>query len=115
MKKGRAGTGNIRPERADLSSPILTVDVAHPPQSANNVEEELNNAVRQTRASTSVRILKIIHGYGSSGKGGVTREVVRNWAFRNRHMFRMIVEGEQFNLYDGSTQELWKEIGVSGR
>ncbi len=92
-------------------SPILTIDVAHPPRKPDAVEEELLNAWSRVRNSSSLRILKIIHGHGSSGKGGSTKETVRNWAFRNTTRFRAVIEGEQYSLYNAATQELRKEVG----
>jgi hypothetical protein len=81
-------------------SPELVIDVAHPPRSAEVVEETLDEAVRHVRASNDLRVIKVIHGYGSSGKGGTTREVVRNWAFRHRKQLAGIINGEEhsFNL-----------------
>jgi len=94
-----------------MSLPLHTIDVAHPPRSAEQVEAELVDAWTQVRNSNSLRVLKIVHGYGSSGKGGSTREVVRNWAYRNRGKFRLILEGEIYSLANRDVQELRKEIG----
>src|SRR5512140_1370607 len=94
-----------------MPSPILTIDVAHPPRHADEVEREIVSAVARVSGSSSLRLLKIVHGYGSSGKGGVSREVVRRWAFRHRHKFRGIVAGERYSLFEGDVQELRKEIG----
>lgn len=90
---------------------VLVCDVAHPSRSADQVEQELLNAWGQVRNSSSLRILKVVHGYGSSGKGGSTKETVRNWVFRNRMKFKSVIEGENFNLYHAATQDLIKEVG----
>ncbi|MBI4535196.1 MAG: hypothetical protein HY708_02885 [Ignavibacteriae bacterium] len=92
-------------------SPILKIDVAHPPQHPDEVEAQLLDAWLQVKNSAGLRLLKVVHGHGSSGKGGSTRDVVRNWAFRNRTKFRTILEGEQYSLHDASTQEIRKTIG----
>jgi hypothetical protein len=94
-----------------MSAPLYTIDVAHPPRNAEEVEAELVAAWSEVRNSAAVRILKVIHGYGSGGKGGSTKEVVRNWAFRNRGKFRMIIEGERYSLGLPEVQELRKELG----
>jgi hypothetical protein len=94
-----------------MHSPILTIDAAHPPRHPDEVEEDLLHAWSQVRNSSALRVLKIVHGYGSSGKGGRTKEVVRNWAFRNRAKFRNIIDGENYNLFDSGTQKMRAEIG----
>jgi hypothetical protein len=95
-----------------MSIPILTIDVAHPSRHPDAVEDELLRAWSQVRNSPTLRVLKIIHGYGSSGKGGSTKDIVRNWAFRNRNKFREIVDGESYSLYNAATQEMRKEVGA---
>lgn len=92
-------------------TPLHTIDVAHPARPAASVEQDVAAAWQHVRGSKGLRVLKIIHGYGSSGKGGATREVVRNWAFVHRKHFRSIIEGERYSLYDPDTQELRRTVG----
>jgi len=94
------------------SSPIHTVDVAHPPLPAAETEAILLQSWSEVRNSPTLRLMKIIHGYGSSGKGGSTREVVRLWGFRNRKKFRDIIDGESYNPYHAQVQEIRKELGL---
>jgi len=93
-------------------SPILTIDVAHPPRSPQVVEEELLDACSEVRRVPTLRLLKIIHGYGGAGRGSKTKEVVRNWLFRNKQRFNSVIEGERYNLSDPETQELRKVLGT---
>jgi hypothetical protein len=93
------------------ASVVLTIDVAHPPRPAEVVEETLIESWSQVRNSASERLLKIIHGYGSSGIGGTTKELVTNWVFRRRDKFRAVISGESYDLYNPTVQELRKEIG----
>jgi hypothetical protein len=95
-----------------MSSPLLVVDVAHPPMPPHIVEEQLLAAWSRARNTPSVRVLKIIHGYGSSGKGGSTGVVVRNWVHGQRSRFRAVIPGESYTLFDATTQSLRKEIGT---
>jgi hypothetical protein len=95
-----------------MNSPLLVVDVAHPPRPPNIVEEQLLDAWSSARNTPSVRILKIIHGHGSSGKGGSTRVVVRNWAHEQRARFRAVIPGEAYTLFDAATQSLRQEVGM---
>jgi hypothetical protein len=95
-----------------MSSLFFVIDVAHPPRTAEAVESELVEAWSRVRNSPALRGLKIIHGYGSKGKGGSTRETVRNWAFRNRSKFRAVIEGERFSLFEPEVQALSREFEV---
>jgi hypothetical protein len=90
---------------------LLTVDVAHPPRHPDVVEAELDDAAARVRRSAAHRVLKIVHGYGASGRGGSTRDVVRNWAFRRRATFRSVIEGENYALEQAPTAELRLELG----
>lgn len=94
-----------------MPSVLHVIDVAHPPRDADVVEKELLEGWSHVRNYSGLRILKIIHGYGSTGKGGVTREYVRNWAFKNRKRFLSIVPGENYDLFNPLVQELRKEVG----
>ena len=91
---------------------LLTVDVAHPPRHPDVVETELDRAADLVRSSASYRVMKIVHGYGSSGRGGSTREVARNWAYRRRRGFRSVIEGETYALDDAATCELRLTVGA---
>ena len=52
-------------------------------------------------------VLKIIHGYGSSGKGGKIRVEARNYLTRqqSRHVIRGFITGETFSIFDAETQK----------
>ncbi len=63
------------------------------------------------RNSPSLRIMKIIHGRGSKGGSAMTKDLVRNWAFRHRDTFRMGIEGEHYSVHEPGTQQLRREVG----
>lgn len=94
-----------------MNGPLQTVDVGHPPRPPHKVEAELLEAWREARNDPKIHVLKIIHGHGSRGYGGSTREVVRNWLFANRSRFRAIINGEDYALGDPATTELRREVG----
>jgi len=94
-----------------MNPAIHILDVAHPPRPADVVEQELLEAFGCVRNSTTLRAIKVVHGYGSTGKGGVTRETVRNWAFRQRQRVRAVIEGERYAALEGSTETMIREIG----
>jgi hypothetical protein len=85
---------------------ILTIDVAHPPRRPDHVEHELEEALSQAHKSSSVRILKIIHG-----QSGTTKQVARNWVYNKRTRLRGIIYGENYTIFDKLTQEMREEVG----
>lgn len=93
-------------------SPVYIIDVAHPSRHPDRVEEDLVHAWSHVRNSSTLRVLKIVHGYGSRGQGGSTRESVRNWVFRNRLKFRDAIDGEDYTLHNAATAGLRKELGA---
>lgn len=95
-----------------MASPLLTLDVAHPPRHPDQVEQELLDAWQRVRNSPGLYVLKVIHGHGSSGKGGSTRETVRNWAFRQRKRFVAVIPGEEYSLFHDETARMRKEVGA---
>jgi hypothetical protein len=70
------------------------------------------DAWQKIRNSRDLRVLKIIHGHGSTGKGGATREVVRNWTFRQRGKFVAVIPGEEYTLFDDDAARMRKDIGA---
>lgn len=55
-----------------------------------------------------IKVLKIIHGYGSSGVGGEIRRALPNWAKRSikKKLFKDFIRGEQWL----SDQERMKKV-----
>jgi hypothetical protein len=90
---------------------FFVIDVGHPPRPPQQVEDELAAALAKVRNSSTLRVIKVIHGYGSHGRGGSTQEMVRNWAFQFRRRLRAVINGEDYNIFDGDTQELRQECG----
>ncbi len=93
---------------------LHTIDVAHPPMRPDQVEAALHDALGIVRNTSTLRVLKIVHGHGSTGKGGSTKEVVRNWLFRQRSRVRGVIHGETYDVFDPSTQEMRREVGSFG-
>ncbi|KAA3618946.1 MAG: hypothetical protein DWQ05_06155 [Calditrichaeota bacterium] len=90
---------------------IYTIDTAHPPRHPELVEEALLETWMRVRNHSVLRVIKVIHGHGSSGIGGSTKETVLNWAYQHRGRFKNIIPGEQFSLFDATTQEMIAECG----
>lgn len=85
---------------------VLTIDVAHPPRKPNEVESQLEEALSKVCSSTTLRILKVIHG-----RSGNTKIITRNWAYTNRRRLRGIIYGENYTIFDKLTQKMREEIG----
>jgi hypothetical protein len=67
----------------------------------------LRDALRQT-SSDKVPTLKLIHGYGSSGKGGALRDAIRA-SLRRRIRERAIssmIPGEKWSIFDEVSQSV---------
>jgi hypothetical protein len=72
---------------------------------------ELLETLRELQNLPSPAVVKIVHGYGSSGRGGSTREIVRNWLFRQRGRLLAVIEGEHYSLLDPETVRLRDATG----
>ncbi|MDZ7344205.1 MAG: hypothetical protein ONA90_06785, partial [candidate division KSB1 bacterium] len=53
----------------------------------------------------------VIQGYGSHGRGGSTKETVRNWAYQFRRRFRAVIAGEEYGIFDSDTQAMRQQCG----
>jgi len=96
---------------AELVNYLLTLDVAHPARPPAHVETELHEALMRVRSGKPWRAIKVVHGYGSHGRGGATRDTVRDWAFRLRRHFRAVINGEDYDIFHDDTQEMRSECG----
>ncbi len=88
-----------------------TVDIAHPPLSSATAEDVLDDESNQIRYSQKWRVLKVVHGHGTSERRSLLKEVVHNWAYRNRTHIRAIIPGEEYHLFNPLTQEMRKSCG----
>ena len=91
----------------DLKSDMPTVEVAR---------SRLNAAITDAKKS-GVAVLKVIHGYGSSGVGGALRDAVRASLRRRRKdgLVREIIHGEKWDVFDERTRKLLDEHPDLGR
>jgi hypothetical protein len=90
---------------------IYTVDIAHPPLTAQQAEEALDEALRTIRPHAQERVLKIIHGKGSNERPAVLKEVALNWAYRQRGRLRAVIPGNEYDLFHANALALRKECG----
>jgi hypothetical protein len=90
---------------------IRTIDIAHPPLSSKTAEEVLDHEVSQIRFSQQWRVLKVIHGHGTNEQPALLKQVVYNWAYRNRMRLLAVLPGEEYNILHATTQEMRKQCG----
>ncbi len=93
---------------------FITVDVAHPPMSSEAAERRLEEMLRAASLSGGPRVIRVIHGYGSGGKGGALKTAVRNWAYRRKGKLALVVPGEEYSPFDRDVQDFLKETGDVG-
>lgn len=69
--------------------------------------QQLASALARAKKD-GVTILKVIHGYGSTGTGGILRPVVRNFLRQQKEagMIALFVNGESFSSFDARSKQL---------
>jgi hypothetical protein len=76
-----------------------------------NLEYGMSTADDAIKRYGKNQCLVIIHGYGSSGKGGVIRQKARQWLnaqVRNGKIKRC-VNGEDFGIFSNDTREMYSK------
>ena len=82
---------------------IINLELTLP--AVRDVPERISRELREARRH-KIRVMKLIHGYGSSGKGGKLRLAVRRELTRaqERRQIACFIPGEQFSIFDTDTQ-----------
>ncbi|MGI6084498.1 MAG: Smr/MutS family protein [Acetivibrionales bacterium] len=77
---------------------IINIEEGRP--TADVAIKKLSSEIVRVKAQ-GARVVKIIHGYGSSGVGGVLKKVVRRELERmiKRGVIRLYVPGESFEIF----------------
>ena len=93
-----------------------TIEVVNIKGDRPTVEEarrRLLDAIRDARAR-GVSVLKVIHGYGSSGAGGHLRSALRKSLARRRKegLVREIIFGEAWSAFDERTRSCLEQFPV---
>lgn len=80
---------------------------------AQTALSQLALELRRTR-SMGYTALKIIHGYGSSGKGGKIRVQARSRLERMKEAgeIRGYIPGEEFSIFNSDTLEAFRRCGA---
>lgn len=66
------------------------------------------NTILTTQRAMRTKAIKIIHGYGSSGKGGKLRVELRRYldGCQRKGQIRGYVRGEEFSIFNEGTRKL---------
>jgi len=93
-----------------MSGSVRTLDI----ELGRPTREEALRRLTEGLASAQkggVRVLKVIHGYGSTGQGGVLRFAVRNFLrqAKEKGEIKLFVNGEDFKTSDERAWELVKK------
>ena len=64
--------------------------------------------ILSTQRALRTRVIKLIHGYGSTGKGGKIRSEVRRYLddCRRKGTIKGYVKGEEFSIFSEETRAL---------
>jgi len=90
-------------------SGVVTIDVAHPPMSADDAEAALDDLLRKSILGDRTHVIRVIHGFGSGGRGGSLKNAVRNWAYRRREKIGMVIPGEEYSPFMSEIQDFLKD------
>ena len=92
---------------APRRSGLRTVNLEEGMPSAEEAVQRLRIRLQELR-SAQVRAVRLIHGYGSSGKGGAIRRAVRSelQAMQRRGWIRSWLPGERFGPFDPQSRAL---------
>lgn len=87
--------------------PIDYINLEEGMPTVEEAMEMLKNKIKRCRQN-KILCLYIIHGYGSSGKGGAIRQSVRKWlgSQLNGGKIKACVFGEEFNIVDETSRNL---------
>src|SRR5947209_1746184 len=90
-----------------MSSNIALLNLEENFPTRKEALSRLEAAIARARKQ-GTRVLKIIHGYGSTGVGGILRPVVRNFLrqAKERGEIRLFVNGESWSSFDSRSKEL---------
>ncbi len=78
-------------------------------QALDRLKLELDLARRQ-----GIQVLKIIHGFGSTGNGGKIRVAVRREldAMQKNKTFGLVIPGEKLSIFEKDTQTLLRQCAA---
>ncbi len=96
--------------------PLREVNLELGKPTADAAIRRLTYEINHSRA-TGIAVLKIIHGYGSSGTGGRIRIEARQYLERLRHRGDIVdfIPGERFSIFDKDTLAAFRQCDALRR
>jgi len=91
---------------------VLTIDIAHPPMDEGKVSAMLDESLQRIRSSKTLRVMKIIHGYGALGVPAEQKGVVEQWLDQNRGKYISYIDGEELYSSNSKVQVLLAECDL---
>lgn len=88
---------------------LREVNVKSDMPTADDAIRRITYNIRNARAF-GVSAIKFIHGYGSSGKGGVIRAEARKYLDRQKQkgLIKGYIKGEDFSIFDEATRKAFE-------
>ena len=95
----------VRSKRSSSFIPVINLESGMPV--VDEAVSRMRLGIQQMRSS-GVRVVKLIHGYGSTGTGGRIRVGVRSEldGMKRKKMIRDYISGEHFGPFDESSRKL---------
>lgn len=95
-----------------MSGPLREINLEAGMPYADAAMRRLTYELSHSR-NMGVAVLKIIHGYGSSGRGGRIRVEARAYLQRlkKRREIADVIPGEQFSIFDAATRTAFLRCG----
>lgn len=90
-----------------MTSNLYTINIEEGRPTADVAIKRLASEIVRVKAQ-GAKVVKIIHGYGSSGVGGVLKGVVRRELERmkKRGVIKLYVPGENFEIFNADAIKL---------
>ncbi|HEY7098555.1 MAG TPA: Smr/MutS family protein [Terriglobales bacterium] len=97
-----------------MGTSIRVVNLEQGFPSREQAFQRLDEALRQAKKS-GTPALKIIHGYGSSGVGGILRFAVRNFLRQRKEAaeIKAFIPGESWSQFEKHSRELLQRVPES--
>ena len=93
-----------------MSAEYITVNLEEGMPTAELAIRRLTYFIKSSQ-ERGVKLMKVIHGFGSSGAGGRIRKEARTYlaSMKRRGQIRAFVPGEEFSVFDAGTRALLDE------
>lgn len=90
-----------------MAASMVTVNLEQGMPTVEQAKQRLIAELGRSRAS-GAKVVKLIHGYGSSGVGGKLRIGIRQFLATKKRLntIRLFVTGEDWDIFDADSRQL---------